>query len=493
MAAAMGGLAAFLGVQGCMVGPDYAPPQLVMPDSWHVALVDGIEAEQADPGAWWRNFEDEMLVELVTLAEERNLDLRSAVSSIREARAEYGIAASDLYPQVSLDTSAEFSSGNSRTPNLTNTGIEYEDQAYDLGLDLGWEVDLWGKVRRSVEAAEASVQYQVEYWRDILVSVRAEVAMSYISARSYQLQIQALAESIGSLEATLELVQQKFDAGVGNEISVAEAQASLAEAVARMPALVEGKATAINRLSVLVGETPGPLRDRLAEVQPVPQPPAEIGVGIPADVIRRRPDIRQAERRLAEATAYVGVAEAALLPSLKIQGSGGFSSNQFNDWFNSSNLGGLLGITVSWPFFTAGRLESVVDVRDEQAKQALYAYESTVLNAIGDVENALISYLQALQARRDLNATVAAYDRVVSLAEERYATGVDSLDTLLYNERLLMSARQDLAVAEGQVSTNAVMLYKALGGGWEIVPEGTEGRETVAAEESKNEHTEVSG
>ncbi|MCH2161294.1 MAG: efflux transporter outer membrane subunit [Phycisphaerales bacterium] len=490
-----GGLATTLCIQGCMVGPDYAPPQPVMPDSWHVALVDGLEADQADPGAWWRNFNDEMLVELVTLAEQRNLDLRSAVSAIQEARAQYGVAASDLYPQLSLNSSAEFTDGNRRTPTFdpATGGIDYQDQAYNMGLDLGWEVDLWGKVRRSMQAADASVQYQVEYWRDILITVRAEVAMSYIGARSYQLQVKALQKSIDSLRSTRDLVQQKYDLGVANEISLAEAEASLAEAVAQMPPLVEGEATAINRLSVLVGETPGPLRDRLAETAPVPQPPAEIGVGIPGDVIRRRPDIRQAERQLAEATASIGVAEAALLPSLQIQGSGGFSSSQFSQWFDGSSLGGLLGISVSWPFFTAGRLESVVDVRNEQAKQALYAYELTVLNAIGDVENTLISYLQSLQARRDLEATVVAYERVVTLAADRYATGIDSLDTLLYNERLLMNAQQNLAVVEGQVSTNAVMLYKALGGGWEVVPEGTEGRETVAADESKNGNTEVSG
>ena len=219
----------------------------------------------------------------------------------------------------------------------------------------------------------------------------------------------------------------------------------------------------------------------------------EIGVGIPGNIIRQRPDIRQAERTLAAATAQIGVAEAALLPSLQITGSGGFSSNDFSQWLDNSNLGGLLGINVSWPFFTAGRLEALVDVTNERARQALYNYELTVLSAIADVENSLVGYLQALQERRDLKATVNAYERVVVLAADRYSSGVDSLENLLYNERLLLDAQQSLAVVEGQVSVSAVMLYKALGGGWQVVPEGTEGREAVAADATDEPNPEVSG
>ena len=491
---ASAGLLAVLAT-GCMVGPDYVAPETAMPDSWHVALVDGVRAEQADPGAWWKGFNDELLVEFVTLAEERNLSLRIAVSAIREARAQYGVAASSLLPQVGLSGSGDFSTGTARTPYLEMNPLSegYNDQAYNLGLDLGWEVDLWGKVRRSMEAAEAEVQYQVEYWRDVLVSVRAEVAMSYIEARSYQLQIDALQESIDSLDATLKLVQQQYDLGVTDSITLAEAEATLAQAVARMAPLVGSLASSINRLSVLIGEAPGPLRGRLAETSPVPQPPMEIGVGIPGNIIRQRPDIRQAERTLAAATAQIGVAEAALLPSLQITGSGGFSSNDFSQWLDNSNLGGLLGINVSWPFFTAGRLEALVDVTNERARQALYNYELTVLSAIADVENSLVGYLQALQERRDLKATVNAYERVVVLAADRYSSGVDSLENLLYNERLLLDAQQSLAVVEGQVSVSAVMLYKALGGGWQVVPEGTEGREAVAADATDEPNPEVSG
>ena len=486
---------------GCMVGPDYEKPQLVMPDSWHMELVDGLEAGNADPGAWWIAFNDPILVELVQLAEQRNLDLRSAVSSIREARDQYGIAAADLFPQVSLNTSADFTSGNARAPEIEQVNGPpfvqegYSDQAYNMGLDLGWEVDLWGKVRRSMQSAQAEVAMTIEDWRDILVTVRAEVAQSYIATRSFQLQIKSLKQTIDSQAQTLKLVQQQYDAGVANDLFVAQAQASLADLMAQMPALVESLAQSINRLSVLIGEAPGPLRTRLAQVEPVPQPPDEIGVGIPADIIRRRPDIRAAERALASATAQVGVAEAALYPALQITGSGGFSSTQFSQWFDSSGLGGMLGIQVSWPFFTAGRLQAVVRVTNEQTLQALYSYEQTVLNAIEDVENALIAYVQTLRERQQLRASVAAYQRVVKLAKDRYTRGADDLQTLLDAERYLSQAEQTLAQVEGQVSANVVILYKALGGAWEVVPKGTSGAETVAKEESRKaeKKQEVSG
>lgn len=473
------------GLSGCMVGPDYEKPQLVMPDSWHVELVEGLQHGSSDPGAWWLEFNDPMLVELVYLAERRNLDLRSAVSSIREARAQYGIAASDLFPQVTFNTTADFMSGSARTPEIDMGSMQliYEDQAYHMGLDLGWEIDLWGRVRRSMESAQAEISTTIEDWRDILITIRAEVAQSYISVRSFQLQISSLKKTIESQTQTLKLVKQQYEAGVSDELQVAQAEANVADVEAQLPMLVESLAESINRLSVLIGEAPGPLRDRLAAVEPVPQPPDEIGVGIPADIIRRRPDIRAAERSLASATAQIGVAEAALFPALQITGTGGFSSNDLSKWLTSQSLGGVLGIQVSWPFFTAGRLLNVVRVSNEQTLQALYSYEKTVLSAIEDVENALIAYAQTLREREQLRRSVEAYQRVVNLAQERYKSGADDLQTLLLAERYLFQSEQTLAQVEGQVSANVVILYKALGGAWEIVPKGTSGAETVAKEE----------
>jgi NodT family efflux transporter outer membrane factor (OMF) lipoprotein len=477
-----------LAVGGCQVGPDYERPKLDVPDAWHTSLMAGLNDDAAELGAWWRTFDDPILSDLIACAEARNLTLATAASTVRAARAQYGIAAADLYPTISLDTSGKFTDGVDRTPtidvNSTPPFISegHVNQGYQLGLDLAWEVDLWGRVARSVEAAEADVQASMEHWRDVLVTVRAEVAQSYIAARSYQAQVIAVQASIDTQVTTLELTQQQFEVGTSSDLAVAQAQASLAAVQAKLPALVNSLATSMNGLSILIGEAPGALRDRLSIVEPIPQPSLSIGVGIPADTIRRRPDVRMAERALAAATADIGVAEASLLPSLAISGAGGYTSTDFSRWLDSANLGSSLGLQLNWPIFTAGRLKAMVNVADEQAVQALYQYELAVLGAIGDVENALIGYTQAVRQQRQVGHTVAAYERVVALARERYTVGADSLKTLLAAENSLATASQTLAEVDGLVSVNAVLLYKALGGAWQNIEEE---QQIVASQEDQ--------
>jgi NodT family efflux transporter outer membrane factor (OMF) lipoprotein len=451
-----------------------------MPDTWHTTLMAGLEADSSEVGTWWLNFRDPMLAELIAKAEQQNLNLATAESTVRAARAQYGIAAADLYPTLSLDTTAQFTDGADRMPTVVLSPTRplvsegHNNQIYKLGLDLGWEADLWGRIRRSVESAEADVQASMENWRDVLVTIRAEVAQSYIAARSYQAQIAAVQVAIDTQVSTLELTQQQFDAGVASDLALAQSQASLAATQAQLPALVDSLESSINGLSILIGEAPGPLRDSLADSQSIPQPPLKIGVGIPAETIRRRADVRMAERALAAATANIGVAEAALLPAFAISGSGGYTSTGFSQWLDGSNLGSTIGLQLSWPIFTAGRLKAMVQVADEQANQALYQYELTVLSAIGDVENALIGYTQSVRQQRQLHNTVAAYERVVALARERYAVGADNLQTLLSAENALATSNQTLAEVDGLVSVNVVLLYKALGGAWQSIPEEEE-------------------
>ncbi|MDA1024788.1 MAG: efflux transporter outer membrane subunit [Planctomycetota bacterium] len=457
-----------LGSTGCMVGPDPTPPTTVNPDSWHAELVEGVSRERVDPGAWWKRFDDPMLVELIADAERKNLDLRTAASRIREARSRYGIAAADLYPQISAGADADFVAGS----QLSSDSFGSEStNFYSADLDFGWEIDLWGKVRRSMQAAEFDVLAEIENSRDLLITIRAEVARSYVEGRSLQDQMKSLQSIIESQAETLSLAKKQYQQGVVTEFSVLQAEAQLQVAEARLPALQYEFATAINRLSVLLAEPPGPLQDRFAataEELGVPLPPATIAVGIPADVIRRRPDIRAAERTLGAAAAKIGVAEAALFPSLKLTGQGGYSSTEFDQLISPDKLGGLIGIQISWPVFTAGRLRSVVDVRNEQAYQALLSYESTVLNAIADVETALVAYGSSLREQSRLVDAVSAYDRAATLATDRLARGVSDLESLLNLERELLAVQQQLAVVNGQVASNAVGLYKALGGSWNI-------------------------
>jgi NodT family efflux transporter outer membrane factor (OMF) lipoprotein len=457
-----------LGSVGCMVGPDPTTPTTVSPDSWHAELVEGVSRERVDPGAWWKRFNDPMLVELIAVAERKNLDLRTAASRIREARSLYGIAAADLYPQISAAGEADFVNGN--RPSSESPGVEREN-FYSAGLDFGWEIDLWGKVRRSMQSAEFNVLAEIEYSRDMLITVRAEVARSYVEGRSLQGQIKSLKGIIKAQAETLSLAKNQFRQGVVTDFSVLQAEAQLQTAEAKLPSLQYELATAINRLSVLLAEPAGPLSTRFAasaEEFGVPQPPISIAVGIPADVIRRRPDIRAAERKLGAAAANIGVAEAALFPSLKFTGQGGYSSTEFNKLIEPGNFGGLLGVQINWPIFTAGRLRSVVDVRNEQALQALLSYESTVLNAIADVETALVAYGSSLLEQSRLSNAATTYDRAATLATDRLTRGVSDLESLLNLERELLAVQQELAVVNGQVASNAVGLYKALGGSWNI-------------------------
>ena len=451
-----------------MVGPDPTPPKTVLPDSWHTDLVDGLDDDTWSPHAWWRTFQDPLLDELIAAAERNNLDLRIAESRIREARAAYGVAAADLFPQFNLEAESYFRDGTPSNVQSVGTDEEY----YTGSLDLGWEIDLWGRVRRSMQSAEYQVLAQIEDLRDAMVSVRAEVARSYLEARSLQGQRAAILTEAETRRKTLDLVMDQFRVGVTNELEVAQAEAQLADALALLPSYEEEIADAVNRISILLGSSPGPLRDRIRESfdpdQPVPMPSERIAVGIPADTIRRRPDVRAAERLLMSAAAEVGVAEAALYPTLRINGQGGFSSTRFREWLDVNNLGGLIEIEVSWPIFTAGRLRSVVKARSEMAEQALLTYEQTVLSAIGEVENAIVAYAATIDERDRLRRAVDAYGEAERLAVARYEAGRDDLESLLTIERLALEAVQKLAQAEGQVASNVVGLYKALGGAWEI-------------------------
>ncbi len=470
---------------GCMVGPDPTPPAMVLPDAWHADLVDGLDGDAWSPHAWWRTFEDPLLDELIASAERNNLDLRIAASRIRESRAAFGVAAADLYPQFSLDADSYFRDGQPSNVQSVDTDEEY----YTGSLDLGWEIDLWGRVRRSMQSAEYTVLASIEDLRDALVSIRAEVARSYLEARSLQGQLAAILIEVETQRRTLELVEAQYRMGTTNELLVAQAQAQLADALAMAPPHEEEIANAVNRISVLLGTSPGPLRDRMRETfdpeRPVPMPSERIAVGIPADTIRRRPDVRAAERSLMSAAAEVGVAEAALYPTLRINGTGGFSSTRFREWLDVNNLGGLLEIEVTWPFFTAGRLRSVVKARTEIAQQALLEYERTVLEAISEVENAIVAYAATVDERDRLRRAVESYREAERLAVARYEAGRDDLQTLLTIERLAIESVQNLAQAEGQVASNVVGLYKALGGAWEIREEPT--RSLADAPDSEEE------
>ncbi|MEO0965710.1 MAG: efflux transporter outer membrane subunit [Planctomycetota bacterium] len=465
-----------LPLSGCMVGPDYTPPTVDPPDAWHAALVDGLDADTAEPSAWWRAFDDPTLDELILLAEERNLRLRTAAYRIDLARAQFGFAAADLMPGIVANGQAQWQ----RRSDESNIASEIlPDSEFVAAIDMSWEIDVWGRVRRSMESARAEIQESVEMWRDLLVTIRAEVAMSYVAVRTLQEELRMLEASIALRREALDVTQQKYDAGVVTDLQIAKALAALSSVESQVPPVQTDIAKAINRISVLIGESPGPLRDRLDQPGPLPAPPARIAVGIPADVIRQRPDIRAAERRIAVESAQIGANVANLYPQFTIGGSIGFESTSFNQWFNADNFVAGVGPSVVWPIFSGGKILSSIESADIETREAVLKYEQSVLLALEEVENVLIGYVNAISSREHLRIAAEAYEEVVGLSTERYEAGVEDLDRLIDAQRLMLEAQEAYVKADGQVTAQVVSLYKALGGDWQLSPGPTPEAEPV--------------
>lgn len=450
---------------GCVaVGPDYEAPEREIPAQWReqdAVLVAGTPAELA---AWWRQLGDPLLDDLVLRAVSGGLDLREALARVREARSLRGVAEADLWPK--LDAQASYR----RTGDSENT--PFGDFATDwhrfaAGFELSWELDVWGRVRRSVEAAEADVAASVEDARGVAVSVAAETARSYVELRTFQRRLAIARQNVDLQGQTLELVRGRFEAGLVGERDVAQARTNVETTRARVPALEAGVRAAENRLAVLLGAAPGALAAELAELQPIPVPPAQVAVGLPADLLRRRPDVRRAERFLAAETARIGVAEGDLYPRLSLLGTLGLESDDASDFFDPTSGVYTFGPSLRWNLFDAGSIRGRIEAQEARTEQALLQWERTVLTALEETENAMTSFVREQVRRGSLVAAVENARRSVELAQAQYREGISDFQTVLDSERTLAELEDDLAVSDAAVTTNLVTLFRALGGGWE--------------------------
>jgi len=460
----IGGLAALIALEGCAtVGPDYAAPELSLPAAWHAGAQSGLPPGSADESAlaaWWDAFGDPVLSDLMSRAVKGNLDLKKAAASLREARARRAIERAGLFPAVDASGSATKSSGSEET------GSGSERELYRAGFDAGWEIDLFGGVRRSVEAAGADLQASVESLRDVLVSLTAEVAMNYVDVRAYQARLTAVEETIRLQEETLRLTEAKYQSGLDDGLAVEQARYSLESSRAGLPALRASLEGAKYRLAVLLGLEPGALLEALKEDAPIPRVPSAVAAGVPADVLRRRPDVRKAERDLAAQTARVGVATADLYPKITLSGSIGFESLSSDRLLTSGSLFYSIGPSFSWAIFHAGSIRANIEAQSALQEAALVQYKSTVLNALEETENALTAYGKERSRRESLDAAVRAAREAARLARARYEAGLDDFGNLLDAERSLLSFQDQLAESEGAVVSSLVRLYKVLGGGW---------------------------
>ena len=453
---------------GCTVGPNYGKPKLEVSKQWSELPASGVAGGSpvADITRWWSTFGDAQLDSLIDRAVQSNTDLRLAKARIREARARKGIVAADLFPTV--DVSASYSRlrpGQNSTPEGSGTGGEQD--LFQAGFDANWEIDVFGGVRRGVEAARADIEAAEEDRRDVLVTLLSDVAQNYIGVRGNQLRIAITRVNIVAQQKTLELTEGRYNAGLGNELEVAQARAQLSDTVSRVPVFETAVKRSIHRLGVLLGQEPGALLAELSADAPIPPTPPEVPVGLPSDLLRRRPDVRRAEREIAAATARIGVATADLFPKFFLTGSLGQQSVSFSDIAAPASRFWSIGPSVSWPVFDGGRIRANIKVQDAKQEQALVIYEKTVLTALEDMENALVAYSKEQATRLSLAESVESYLKAVTVSTELYSKGLTDFLNVLVTQRALYQSQDALAESSQRVSTNLVALYKALGGGWE--------------------------
>ncbi|MGB8902013.1 MAG: efflux transporter outer membrane subunit [Methylocella sp.] len=478
-----------LPLAGCVsVGPDFEAPDPLLPrvsffdKSGPSAAADRAPAASAkgdvlpvDP-KWWATFRDPILTSLAERVAAANLDVNTATLKLAESRSQFGVVASAALPAINGNASyqRELFSQN----GLVSLGNQFAPPGrsfvvppisiYQVGFDASWELDLWGHVRRQIEAAGAQAEAAEIDRRGVLVSTLAELARDYIQLRGVQAQIAITKENLNTANDILQLTKTRAARGVTTQLDVENAAAEAASIRAQLPDLENQESMEINALSLLLDEPPGSLRSELAQAKPIPPAPPRVPLGIASELARRRPDIREAEAQLHAATADIGVAVADFYPSVKLNGTNvEFNALDLKDLWKGSSLQYVLGPSLSIPIFEGGRLKSTLQLREIQQQEAAITYHKTVLQAWHEVVNALVAYRTEQQRRARLKDQVDHSRRALALSRARYNTGVIDFITVLDAERTLLQAELQHAQSTTNVSTNLVQLYKALGGGWE--------------------------
>jgi len=452
---------------GCFsVGPDYVRPEMSMSQNWHSRLTGDLVSRETDSktlATWWTTLNDPILSGLIEQAVTGNHDLKKARARIREARARRGIAKADYFP--TLDATGRYT--RSRSSDEVGSGTTTD--LYTVGFDAGWELDIFGGVRRSVEAADANLQYSQEDWRDVLVSLLAEVALNYSEVRTYQTRLDVAESNLNTQSETYQLTLWRYQAGLSDELAVQQARYNLENTRSTIPTLRTGLEEAKNRIAVLLGEQPGAVHEKLDKRGPIPVASLKIAVGVPADILRRRPDVRKAERNLAAQTARIGVATADLYPKLKLTGSIGLEALSARNLFSSGSKFSSFGPSITLPIFDGGAIRQNIEVQSALQEQYLIAYEAAILSALEEVENTLVAYAEEQNRRQSLLDATAAAKQAADLAQKKYSTGLADFTSVLIAERSLLSLQDELAQSEGTVTTNLIRLYKTLGGGWTLL------------------------
>lgn len=464
-------------LSGCTVGPDFVRPDAPAEEEWIDSDVPQIKTEPADLTDWWKVFNDPVLDSLIETAYQQNLPLQIAGLRIMEARAQLGVAVGNQYPQLQqLSGSATAVEISDNAPNaLAADKFNYD---FLLGFDAAWEMDFWGRFRRGVESAEANLLASYASYDDALVTLTAEVARAYVLIRTFEERIVIAQENVKIQKRSLEIAEARFDGGLVTELDVQQARALLNDTEATISRLRIGLRQARHGLSILLGIPPGELKNVLVESAPIPEAPPEVVVGIPTDMLRRRPDIRSAELQAAAQSARIGIAKADLYPQFSLTGSIGLQSSEqggipsrnanFSDLFDAESITYFVGPSLQWPILNYGRIKNRVRVQDARFQQLIVNYQNTVLNAYREVEDAMVGFLNSKEQVVFLSDSVKASKRSVDLSLIQYREGVVDYQRVLDTQRFLTQEQDLLKSVNGEVALNLIAMYKALGGGWQM-------------------------
>jgi NodT family efflux transporter outer membrane factor (OMF) lipoprotein len=463
----------------CKVGPDFNTPNAPLADKWLQAGDPSVKTDHQDYEQWWTAFRDPTLDRLIDIAYHQNLTLLAAGTRVLEARALLGVSIGEFYPQtqqIGANVGYNQASAVDATSNPTHQLENYWRAS--LGSQINWELDLWGKFRRGVESADASYLASIATYDDVLVTLVGDVATSYVGIRTLQQQIRIAQDNVVKQKKALQIATDRFHGGTSTALDVYQAQNVLAQTESSIPQLTAQLQQGQDALRVLLGMSPESLDAMLTGPQTIPTPPRDVAVGIPADLLRRRPDIRSAELLAAAQSAQIGMAKADLFPAFALTGAfgtvaGSSGPNRVNEVFSARGIQFSFGPSFSWPILNYGQITNNVRVQDARLQTLLINYQNAVLQAQKEVESSLSGFLQGRKQVDLLRQSVAAANQALIIAIEQYRLGTRDFTTVLTAEQNLYQAQNNLAVASGNLSASLVSLYRALGGGWQI-REGSE-------------------
>jgi NodT family efflux transporter outer membrane factor (OMF) lipoprotein len=456
-----------LAMNGCALGPDFLPPAATVQDNW-IEKGDRRVSNRELKTNWWRAFKDPTLDTLVHLAAEQNLPVQIAGLRILEARAELGIAVGEMFPQQQEGSGAATWNIISRRAANKADLPKHHFADYSIGFDATWEIDFWGRYRRNIEAADATMMRTIADYDNALVSITAEVAHAYAEIRKYEVLLEIARENVRLQKEGLQIAEARFNAGATSELDVAQQKALLENTIASIPFLQTQLQQWKNALSVLLGLPPGGADGLLHGPQRIPTASPRVSVGVPAELLRRRPDVRAVEMNAAAESARIGVAESDLYPRFFLFGDIGVQSSDVAKLFAPGSMFLTAGPSFRWSILNYGRIANNIRAQDARFQQALVAYEDVVLKAAREAENALIAFLKAQQRAAALQRSVVAARRAVDLSFIQYREGAENFQRVLDAQTRLLNGRNSLAETRSEIAFDLIALYKALGGGWEI-------------------------